>query len=913
MKLFQNLFGSFLRNRHTGGQYERGALPLDAGTDSATATAPGLAPGRAVPDQLALDLANAAHESRAAALRRLGSRADGLSDDEAEAIALHSGPNQVQHEQPLAWYAHLWLCYKNPFNLLLTVLALVSYLTEDIKATIVIGSMVILSTLLRFVQEGRSNRAAERLKAMVSNTATVLRRSGAGDSPAATRELPIRLLVPGDLIVLSAGDMIPADCRLLAAKDLFVSQAAMTGESLPVEKFADLPDGAGRDPLALPNLLFMGTNVVSGAASAVVLATGNSTYFGTIATRVTATDRAPTAFQAGVNSVSWLLIRFAMVMAPLVFLVNGFTKHDWTEAFLFALSVAVGLTPEMLPMIVTSTLAKGAVLLSRKKVVVKRLDAIQNFGAMDVLCTDKTGTLTQDKIFLERHTDVLGTESEEVLKFAFLNSHYQTGLKNLLDRAVLDHVELQSELKLAQDYRKVDEIPFDFERRRMSVVVSERDDHHELICKGAVEEILAACDHVQYDGRTVPLDAAMLERVLGVTAALNAEGLRVVAVAVKEVPPHKLNYSIADESALTLIGYVAFLDPPKESTAPALRALAAHGVTVKVLTGDNQLVTAKICREVGLVVNGVLLGTELDAMDDVQLAAAAEQHTVFAKLSPLHKERLVRALRGNGHIVGFMGDGINDAPALRAADIGISVDSAVDIAKEAADIILLEKSLMVLEEGVLEGRRVFSNMLKYIRMTASSNFGNVFSVLVASAFLPFLPMLPLHLLVQNLLYDVSQVAIPFDNVDPELIQQPLQWNPRDIGRFMVYFGPLSSVFDISTFALMWYVFGANNASHQTLFQSGWFVVGLLTQTLIVHLIRTPKLPFIESIAAFPLLVTTVLIMAIGIFLPMGPLAGYFKLEALPLAYFPWLLAILVGYVLLTTLMKRYYLRKFGWQ
>jgi Mg2+-importing ATPase len=733
---------------------------------------------------------------------------------------------------------------------------------------------------------------------------------------AGQRELPISQLVPGDHVVLSAGDMIPSDCRVLTAKDLFVSQSAMTGESLPVEKFAE-SSAPGASVLDARNLLFMGTNVVSGSATALVVATGNHTYFGTLATRVTAIDRAPTAFQAGVNSVSWLLIRFALVMVPIVLVVNGFTKGDWLEAFLFALSVAVGLTPEMLPMIVTSTLAKGAVLLSRKKVVVKRLDAIQNFGAMDVLCTDKTGTLTQDKIFLERHTDVFGHESDEVLTFAYLNSHYQSGLKNLLDHAVLEHVELQADLRLAQDYRKVDEIPFDFVRRRMSVIVSERDDHHELICKGAVEEMLDICTRVRVvedaGAQDLPLDEALRARVLEVTRGLNNEGLRVVAVAMKETPPHQSVYGVADESGLTLIGYVAFLDPPKESTAPALKALAAHGVTVKVLTGDNELVTLKVCREVGLAVQGVLLGKDVDAMDDAALAQAAESHNVFAKLSPLNKERLVRALRAGGHVVGFMGDGINDAPALRAADIGISVDSAVDIAKEAADIILLEKSLMVLEEGVMEGRKTFSNMLKYIRMTASSNFGNVFSVLVASAFLPFLPMLPLHLLVQNLLYDVSQIAIPFDNVDEEVIRNPLKWNPGDIGRFMVFFGPISSVFDITTFVVMWYVFGADNVGAQTLFQSGWFVVGLLTQTLIVHMIRTPKLPFVESIASVPLLTATALIMAVGIFIPMGPLAGHFKLQALPWSYFPWVLGILAGYVVLTTVMKRFYIRRYGWQ
>ncbi|NMM82753.1 magnesium-translocating P-type ATPase [Acidovorax sp. SRB_14] len=901
LPFFQARFALFLRSRRALRHFRR-RLMLES-LDTRGHAVP-------VPPALSQALRQASEDGAAAVLARAGSHDGGLTEAEAGAIRARVGPNEVEHEKPLPAWLHLWHCYQNPFNLLLTALAVISWLTHDAKATVVIGSMVVLSTLMRFVQEGRSHRAAERLKALVSNTATVLRRSDDGTS--AQQELPIAQLVPGDLIVLSAGDMIPADCRVLVAKDLFVSQAAMTGESLPVEKHA-VRQGASDSVLDAANLLFMGTNVVSGAATALVLATGNRTYFGTIATRVTAVERTPTAFQAGVNSVSWLLIRFALVMVPIVFLINGYTKGDWTEAFLFALSVAVGLTPEMLPMIVTSTLAKGAVLLSRKKVVVKRLDAIQNFGAMDVLCTDKTGTLTQDKIVLERHTNVFGATSDEVLKFAFLNSHYQTGLKNLLDRAVLDHLELRTELRLAQDYRKVDEIPFDFQRRRMSVVVSERDDHHELICKGAVEEVLAACSQIQDGAQVLPLDAALLARVQAVTAALNHEGLRVVAVAAKEVPPDKTVYSVADEAALTLIGYIAFLDPPKESSAPALQALAEHGVALKVLTGDNDLVAAKICRDVGLPIDGVVLGAQIEDLDEAGLRRLVEQHNLFAKLTPLHKERIVRALRANGHIVGFMGDGINDAPALRAADIGISVDSAVDIAKEAADIILLEKSLMVLEEGVVEGRKTFSNMLKYIRMTASSNFGNVFSVLVASAFLPFLPMLPIQLLVQNLLYDISQIAIPFDNVDDELVRQPLRWNPQDLGRFMVFFGPISSVFDLLTFALMWWVFQAQTLAQQTLFQSGWFVVGLLTQTLIVHMIRTPKLPFLQSRAAWPLLGMTLAVMAVGIFLPMGPLAGYFKLQALPLPYFGWLVAILLGYATLTTVLKRVYIRRFGWQ
>ena len=918
MQTLKNLFRAFLHSHRLADLF--GRRPMPAGGPSTAVTVP--------PAQVQA-LQSAACSPVSALLQQLETSSRGLSPEQAQQRQLRHGPNEVAHEKPLPAWQHLWHCYRNPFNLLLTLLAVVSYVTEDEKATIVIASMVLLSTLLRFVQEGRSRRAAARLQALVSNRVTVRRRPDAPDAPDADfrdsggghdtslSELPMRELVPGDIVALSAGDMIPADCRLLSAKDLFVSQAAMTGESLPVEKDArTLPALQSGQLLEAGNLLFMGTNVVSGSAMAVVVATGNQTYFGTLAARITHQDRTATAFEQGVNSVSWLLIRFAAVMVPVVLFINGYTKGDWAEAFLFALSVAVGLTPEMLPMIVTSTLAKGAVVLSRQKVMVKRLDAIQNFGAMDVLCTDKTGTLTQDRIALERHTDVQGRPSNEVLQFAYLNSYYQTGLKNLLDRAVLEHVELNTRLHVNEDYRKVDEIPFDFQRRRMSVVVAERDHHHELICKGAVEEILQACTHIRDsgpDGETVQtLTPQRREQVRAVTEGLNSEGLRVVAVAMKEVPPDKNTYGIADESGLTLIGYVAFLDPPKESTQAAIAALLQHGVTVKVLTGDNELVARKVCRDVGLQVDEAIVGNDIEAMDEQQLRRTVESHLLFARLTPLHKERIVRALRANGHVTGFMGDGINDAPALRAADIGISVDSGVDIAREAADIILLEKSLMVLEQGVLEGRRTFSNMLKYIRMTASSNFGNVFSVLIASAFIPFLPMLPMQLLMQNLLYDLSQIAIPFDHVDDEMVARPLRWNPRDLGRFMLFFGPISSLFDVLTFALMWFVFHASTAADQSLFQSGWFVVGLLTQTLIVHMIRTPRIPFVQSRASWPLLATTAAIMAIGIFLPMGPLAENFKLQALPLGYFPWLIVILLAYAVLTTLLKRVYIRKYGW-
>ncbi len=917
--ILKELFAGFVRNRAIGRHFRRLTM-----LDSLTGTGV----SREVPPTLSQTLIAAAHSDADALLKQLDSNPNGLTEAQSDSARERFGLNEIEQDKPQSWWLHLWHCYKTPFDLLLTLLAVISYVTDDIKATIVIGSMVVLSVFIRFWQESKSNRAADKLKAMVGNTATVVRRDVAEDAMEDARryfdvqlhpkgprkmEVPVKQLVPGDLVVLSAGDMIPGDCRVLSAKDLFVSQAAMTGESLPVEKFVRQRDIDTANPLELENILFMGTNVVSGAATAVVVSTGNSTYFGALAQRVTATDRTPTQFQSGVNKVAWLLIRFMFVMSPLVLFINGFTKGDWTEAFLFAMSVAVGLTPEMLPMIVTSTLARGAVILSRQKVIVKRLDAIQNFGAMDVLCTDKTGTLTQDKIFLAHHTDVWGQESDDVLELAYLNSYYQTGLKNLLDVAVLQHVEVHGALQPAINYRKVDEIPFDFQRRRMSVVVAEHDEHHVLICKGAVEEILSVCSRVRHGDIDEPLTPQLLDRLRAVTAELNGDGLRVVAVASKEMPPTQEVYGVADESGLTLIGYVAFLDPPKESTAPALKALASHGVAVKVLTGDNELVTAKICREVGLKADTVVLGSEVERMSDAELSVAIETHNIFAKLTPYHKERIVRLLKANGHVVGFMGDGINDAAALRAADIGISVDTAVDIAKEAADIILLEKSLMILEEGVIEGRKTFANMLKYIKMTASSNFGNVFSVLIASAFIPFLPMLPMHLLLQNLLYDISQIAIPFDQVDEELVKEPQRWNPGDIGRFMLFFGPVSSVFDITTYFVMWYVFGANTPDHQTLFQSGWFIEGLMTQTLVVHMIRTQKIPFIQSRPGTALLITTGLIMAIGIFIPMGPFAHYFKLQALPLGYFPILIVILVGYMVLTQAMKRYYSRRFGWQ
>ena len=857
-------------------------------------------------------LVDAAACDAAELVNLLMTTADGLSRIKSLQRLARDGFNEIASEKPPRWYVQLLHAFHTPFNYLLLTLAIVAFVTEDYKATVVISVMVAISGLLRFWQEYRSSLAAEQLRSLVLTTATVAR---PGLPP---EETPIRNLVVGDVIHLSAGDIVPADVRLLTSKDLFVSQAALTGESIPVEKSDASPVAIRRllearvSPLDLPNLCFMGTSVVSGTAKAVVFATGSRTYLGSLA-RYLVGKRAETAFDKGVRSVSWLLIRFMLVMVPIVFFLNGVTKGDWPEAFLFAVAIAVGLTPEMLPMIVTANLARGAVAMSRKKVIVKRLQAIQNLGAMDVLCTDKTGTLTQDKVALIQHLDLEGNECEEVLEYAYLNSYFQTGLKNLLDRAVLDHEDLTETRELTKRFIKYDEIPFDFHRRRMSVIVHEVFKGRDLlICKGAVEEILTVCTEARVGGVTIALSEAIRADVLRLRTAMNEDGLRVIAVAVKQVSsqPNK-QYGVADEDGLTLVGFIAFLDPPKETAGPALAALAQHGVAVKILTGDNELVARKVCKDVGLTASRMLLGQQIEKMSDTELEQAAEETTLFAKLNPTQKARIIAALKRRGHTVGFLGDGINDAPALREADAGISVDTAADIAKESADIILLEKSLMVLEEGVVLGRQTYGNTIKYIKMAASSNFGNVFSVLVASVWLPFLPMLAIHLLIQNLLYDISQIGIPFDRMDEDYLEKPRQWQINDLGRFMLCIGPISSIFDITTFCVMYFVFAANTPEMQSLFQSGWFVEGLLSQTLIIHMIRTAKVPFIQSMAAPPLLALTVCIMAIGIAVPYSPLGEIVGMVPLPLAYFPWLVATLICYCLLTQLVKGWYIRRFG--
>jgi Mg2+-importing ATPase len=861
-------------------------------------------------------------------LTKLNTSLEGLSDLQSRIRLEKIGLNEIACEKPPKWYVQLLKIFQNPLVILLIILAIIAFLTEDIKAAVIIFSMVVFSVILRFSQEFRSSQAAEKLREMVHTTATVSRRDPRKDISLSLaedlgitlnldvlerQEIPIKSLVPGDVIFLSAGDMIPGDVRLFAAKDLFVAQGALTGESFPVEKYATLPSSQlqNQNPLELGTLCFLGTTVVSGTGNAVVMKTGSNTYLGSLAKTVVG-HKTMTSFDKGVNDVSLLLLRFMLVMAPVVFLINGSIKGNWTEAFFFALSVAVGLTPEMLPMIVTANLARGAIAMSEKKTIVKNIDAIQNFGAMDILCTDKTGTLTQDKIVLEMHLDIYGEENEEVLEFAYLNSFYQTGLKNLLDVAVLEHIELHEALKVEHKFRKIDEIPFDFVRRRMSVVVEEDNHHHELICKGAVEEILQISTHVKANERILPIDAAMREQVINLNQELNEDGLRAIAVAYKEIPPNQLNYSVADEEHLILLGLIAFLDPPKDSAAQAIAALNHGGVQVKVLTGDNDIIARKTCKDVGLYVHHTLLGNEIETLSDDELADLADTTTIFAKLSPLQKSRIIQLLRRKGHIVGFMGDGINDAAALREADVGISVDTAVDIAKESADIILLEKSLLVLEAGIVEGRKTFGNIIKYIKMGTSSNFGNMLSVLGASALLPFLPMQPVQILLNNLLYDFSQTGIPFDNVDKEYLEKPRKWKMGDIQQFMLYIGPMSSIFDYTTYALMWFVFGANTVDKQALFQTGWFVESLLTQTLIVHIIRTAKIPLLQSRPALPMLLVTLTIMAVGIYIPFSPFGESLGFVPLPASYFLWLIAILSSYCLLTQLMKNWFVKKYGY-
>ena len=869
-------------------------------------------------------LRDAATKDVAETFARLKTSATGLTEEEAAERLEVFGPNEVAQERRNEWLHRLWLAVRNPLVILLSILAAVTFATAEDQTDYIGGAvmlvMVVLGVSLRFVQETRADNAAAKLKAMIKVTATVLR----GGQP---KEVPLQQLVPGDVVKLSAGDMIPGDVRLISAKDLFIIQATLTGESLPVEK-TDAPDTrANVSPIEHTNLCFLGTSVESGAAAAVIVATGAQTYFGKMAKSLTGTQ-VVTAFDRGVKRFVWLMITFMAVMVPMVFLINGLLKHNWKDAFLFAMAVAVGLTPEMLPMIVSVCLSKGALAMSRKKVIVKKLNSIQNFGAMDVLCTDKTGTLTIDHVILELHCDVFKNESDAVLRDAYLISHFQTGLKNVLDRAVLKYKELHKELCIDK-YKMVDEIPFDFSRRMMSVAVEGPDGERQLLTKGAPEAVFAKCTHFECDCEIFPMEPILAGDLVQQVNELSEDGFRVLAVATKKLGT-QTTFTKADESNLVLTGYLAFLDPPKETASKAIEALRQHGVTVKVLTGDNDLVTRKVCSEVGIHAEKILLGSQVETMSDADLSEAVETMDVFARLSPSHKKRIVQALQKKGHVVGFMGDGINDAPALRAADVGLSVDNAVDIAKESADMILLEKSLMVLEEGVLEGRKVFANILKYIRMGASSNFGNMFSVIGASAWFPFVPMLPIQVLTNNLLYDFSQVPIPTDNVGPSQIAKPKPWSMGEIAKFIIFIGPISSIFDYTTYCLMWFYFKCSNlglmppaglAGHfsginepdktyaAALFHTGWFVESLMTQTLIIHVIRTNLLPFIQSRASWQLTLTTIVIMGIGAVLPFSPLAQFLGFVPLPWQFWPFLILTLLCYVGLTQVVKTWLVKR----
>ena len=836
-------------------------------------------------------------------LAELSTNLEGLTHVQAEKRLEKYGLNEVATQKPTPWYRLLLQGFNDPFIYVLGLLMVVSAFTKDYDASIIMGLMILFSAGLHFFQEYRSQKASLALKELIETTCSVTREG-------ITKEIPIDEVVPGDIVNLSTGDMIPADARLLWTKDLFINQSSLTGESLPVEKYV-ANESEGEEPknvtaLDFENLAFMGTDVLSGQGKALVLKTGQSTFFGDIASQST-TSRGETSFDRGVKNVSKVLLRFMGVMVPIVFLVNGISKGDWAGAFFFSIAIAVGLTPEMLPMIVTSNLAKGAITMSRKKVIVKELNAIQNLGAMDVLCTDKTGTITEDKVVLVQHLDPLGNESEDVLALTYMNAYYQTGWKNVMDHAVIEFVEENRSEIPFEPAEKIDEIPFDFSRRRLTVAVK-TPSRQLMITKGAAEEMLTVCSHVEIAGEVMPLTDDLRQNMITLSTKLNKQGMRVLIVAYKEDVHDTAIYSVNDENNMIISGFMGFLDPPKQSSITAIKSLQEHGVNVKVLTGDNEIVAQKICKDVGIDVDRVILGTELDEMTEDELGAVVEEVNLFAKLNPSQKSRILKSLQQKGHTVGFMGDGINDAPALRAADVGISVDNAADITKEASSIILLEKSLTVLEDGVIEGRIVFGNMMKYIKMTVSSNFGNVFSVLIASAFLPFLPMLSIQLLVQNLIYDIAQLTIPWDRMDEEDLLLPTKWATSELLKFTFAIGPISSIFDILTFMLMWFVFKANTPQDAALFHTGWFVIGLITQTVVVHVIRTKKIPFIQSRASIGVTLSTIIVVIAAILIPGSRFGTYIDLVGLPSNYWIWAFVIIVGYIVLMQIVKRIYIK-----
>ncbi len=826
-------------------------------------------------------------------IHKLNTSLNGLSDAEAEDRLQEYGYNEPAKRKERHAFIQLISKFTNPLVVVLIIIATLSlYLGGSYISAALIYSMAAISVILSFAQEYRAGKEAERLRAMVRTTATVYR-------DGIKKEIDLRNLVPGDIVYLSAGDIVPADLRVVSNKDLFINQASLTGESFPVEKIAGSISPTNYSVSELNNILFMGSSVSSGTGLGLVIYTGIRTQFGELSRRL-AERGAPSSFDIGINRFTWLMIRFMLIMVGVIFAINVLAKGNIPEAFMFSLAVAVGLTPEMLPMLVAINLSRGSISMSKKDVIVKRLNSIQNFGAMDILCTDKTGTITLGEVVLEQHCDVLGRDDEEVLRYAYINSYYQTGLKNLLDRAVLKHEDI-----LMESFRKIDEIPFDFARKMMSVVVDINGKPF-IISKGAPEEVLKRCTKYELDGKIMELEPQLSDLKLELVRTCG-EGFRVLMVAYRELET-KESYSKEDERDLILRGYVAFLDPPKKTAKEAIKALRKLGIELKVLTGDNVLVTRKICGDVGLDVKGIVSGDSVDQLDDASLARVSEKTTVFALLTPLQKERIIRILQHNGHTVGFLGDGINDAPSLKAADVGISVDNAADIAKETADIILLEKSLMVLEDGVIEGRKTFGNIIKYVKMGASSNFGNMLSMTGASIFLPFLPMLPIQILLNNLLYDLSQIAIPTDHVDEDYLADPKPWDIDFIKKFMIVFGPVSSIFDFITYGVLLFLFHAS----PSFFHTGWFLESLATQTLVIHVIRTSKMPFLESWPSKLLALASIFIIIVGFSIALSPVGVWFGFVNVPNAYFGALLVIVSAYLVLAQVVKRLFVKRYGY-
>lgn len=860
-------------------------------------------------------------------LKQFNTSANGLTTKQADKNREKYGANEIAKRSNDSTWHFFVEAFMTPFTVVLLILATLSFFTnyvfvpadqKDLSTVIIMLTMVIISGMTSFIQNVRTNDAVQDLLKMVSVT-TNIKRNGKD------QELPTNQVVVGDIINVAAGDMVPADMRLITSKDLFCSSSSLNGESNPVEKIASSkpkPDQLNQY-LDYPNVLYEGTTIVSGSGTGVVIATGNHTIFGKLAQSISKKRIKQTTFDTGIKDVSKLLLTMTAVIAPLVFLINGLTKGDWMSALIFAIATAVGLTPEMLPVIVTSNLVKGSVEMSKHGTIVKKMNSIQNFGSTDILCTDKTGTLTQDKVVLERHYNLDLQEKPHVLELSYLNSYYQTGMRDLIDNAVIEAADDELDTKKIQhDYNKIDEIPFDFKRRRMSVVVENKKGEHILVTKGAAEEMLSASTQCEINGEIYTLTEERKQKILSDIEDMNHDGLRVILIGYKMNPAPVGEFSVADENNLIITGFLAFLDPPKESAKEALDRLKTDGITVKILTGDNEAVTRAVGQQVGLKIDKVYSGADLENKSDEELSKMVEECDIFVKLAPELKTKIIEVLKKNGHTVGYMGDGINDAPAMKAADVSISVDTAVDIAKESADIILLHKDLRILENGVRIGRKVFGNTMKYIKITLSSNFGNILSVLIASSFLPFLPMLPLQLLVLDLLYGTSCLSIPFDTMSPEYLEIPRTWSTKKLPKFMFYFGPTSSIFDIITFGLLffficphlvggsfWTIAPAQKAMFIALFHTGWFIESLWTQEMVIHALRDPKMPFIQQHATSAVIMGTFGAGIIGTLLPFSGLAKAMKFGPMPLSYMIVIAILLVFYILLTSVVKKWYLRK----